>query len=126
MLYNCPLTEEQKETLITLLSEEGAALSIEAKDATYSDELGKKFLEQSDLRNDYLISMIEAVWAGPAVKTMSEYDGCPLYKVVYTCKNREQLSPAIDALGDELNFVVHDFSEPGCLFGETINRKFDK
>lgn len=126
VLYNCPLTEEQKESLITLLSDEGVALSIEAKDDTYSDEQGKKLLEQRDCRNDYLISMIEAVWTGPAAKPMSEYDGCPLYKVVFTCSDREQLDPAINALGDELKFIVHDFSEPGCLFGETINRKFDK
>lgn len=126
VLYSCPLTEEQKETLITLLSDKGVALSIEAKDATYSDELGKVFLEQRDFRNDYLINMIEAVWAGPATKSMSEYDGCPLYKIVFTCSDREQLDPAIDALDDELKFIVHDFSEPGCLFGEIINRKFDK
>ena len=121
VLYNCPLTDEQKETLISLLSGK-----IEGKDATYSDELGKVFLEQSDFRNDYLINMIRSVWAGPATKHISEYDGCPLYKIVFTCENREQLNPAIDALGDELKFIVHDFSEPGCLFGEIINRKFDK
>ena len=126
VLYNCPLTDEQKETLISLLSGKGVALSIEGKDATYSDELGKVFLEQSDFRNDYLINMIRSVWAGPATNHISEYDGCPLYKIVFTCSEKDQLDPAMDALGDELKFIVHDFSEPGCLFGEIINRKFDK
>ena len=126
VLYDCPLTEEQKETLITLLSGEGVAISIEARDTIYSDEVGKVFLEQSDSRNTYLINMIRAVWAGTAATPISEYDGCPIYKIVFACENREQLTPAIDALGDEFRFIVHDFSEPGCLFGEIINRKFDK
>ena len=83
-------------------------------------------LSRADKRNYYLLSMIEAVWVGLGPKPLTEYDGCPLYKVVYTCAGEDQIKPARDALGDELQFIVHDFSEPGCLFGEIINRKFDK
>ena len=126
VIYDCPLTEDQKEKVISLLSGEGVFLSIEGKDYAYSDERAKDYLKQADKRNYYLLSMIEAVWVGLGPKPLTEYDGCPLYKVVYTCADREQLKPAIEALGDELQFIVHDFSEPGCLFGEIINRKFDK
>ena len=126
VIYDCPLTKEQQDKVVTLLSNEGVFLSIEGKDDVFSDERAKAYLEQDDIRNDYLLNMIEAVWNGPGIKTMSEYDGCPLYKVVYTCADRDQLAPAIEELGDELQFIIHDFSEPGCLFGEIINRKFDK
>ena len=126
VLYDCPMTEEQKEKLITLLSDEGVFLSIEGRDDAYSDERAKDYLEHKEIRNSQLLGMIEAVWIGLGPKTMAEYDGCPLYKVVFTCSDREQLEPAIKELGDGLQFIVHDFSEPGCLFGEVINRKFDK
>lgn len=125
VLYDCPLTEEQQKTLITLMTDAGVFLSIEGKDNAYSDERAKDFLE-CDARNYYLRSMIEAVWVGLGPKSMSEYDGCPLYKIVFTCHDEGQIGPAKAALGDELQFIVHTFSEPGCLFGEIINRKFDK
>ena len=126
VLYDCPLTEEQQDKLITLLSDEGVFLSIEGKDAAYSDERAKEYLKQGDSRNEYLLRMIEAVWIGLGPKPLHEYDGCPLYKVVFTCSDVEQIAPAKEALGDELQFIVHDFSEPGCYFGEIINRKFNK
>ena len=126
VLYDCPLTEEQQEKLITLFHNEGVFLSIEGKDYAYSDERAKDYLTQTEIRNSYLLGMIEAVWIGLGPRPMAEYDGCPLYKVVYTCASEDQIKPARDALGDELQFIVHDFSEPGCLFGEIINRKFDK
>lgn len=126
VIYDCPLTEEQQDKVITLLSNEGVFLSIEGRDYVYSEELPDDYVRQDEQRNEYLLNMLEAVWTGQNTKSMTEYDGCPLYKVVYTCRDREQLKPAIEALGDELQFIVHDFSEPGCIFGEIINRKFDK
>jgi len=126
VLYDCPLTEEQQEKLIRLMMDEGVFLSIEGKDYAFSDERAKDYLDQSETRNYYLLSMIEAVWVGLGPRPMSEYDGCPLYKIVFTCNDEKQIAPAKAALGDELQFIVHTFSEPGCLFGEIINRKFDK
>ena len=126
VIYDCPLTEEQQDKVITLLSNEGVFLSIEGRDYVYSEELPDDYVRQDEQRNEYLLNMLEAVWTGQNTKPMTEYDGCPLYKVVYTCRDREQLKPAIEALGAELQFIVHDFSEPGCIFGEIINRKFDK
>ena len=82
VIYDCPLTEEQQDKLITLMTNEGVFLSIEGRDNAYSDERARKFLEQSDTRNYYLLSMIEAVWVGLGPKPLTEYDGCPLYKVV--------------------------------------------
>ena len=125
-LYNCPLTEEQKNKAIRLLSDEGVFLSIEGKDISFGDERAKGFLEPEGKRSSYLCSMINAVWVDLGPQPIEEYDGCPLYKIVFTCSSRDQLAPAEEALGDELHFIVHTFSEPDCYFGEIINRKFDK
>ena len=125
VLYDCPLTEVQRKTVVTLLSDEGVYLSVEAKDDTYNDERAKEFLKE-ECRNEYLLSMIEGVWIGLGPKPITEYDGCPLYKIVFTCHSADQIGPAKEALGDELQFILHDFSEPDCYFGEIINRKFNK
>ncbi len=126
VLYDCPLTEDQKNRLIKLMTDEGVFLSIESRDKVYSDERAKKFLKDSDARNYYLRNMIEAVWGGVRTETMSEYDGSPIYKIVFTCSSVDQIGPAKAEFDDELQFIVHDFSEPDCYFGEIINRKFDK
>ena len=125
VLYDCPLTKEQQDKVLTLLSDTGVFLSVEEKDFAFSDEGAKVFLKQKN-RGSYLLGMIDAVWNGLGPKPMSEYDGGPLYKIVFSCSDEKQIGPAKAALGDELQFIVHNFSEPGCIFGEIINRKFDK
>lgn len=57
---------------------------------------------------------------------MSEYDGSPIYKIVFMCKTADQLVPAREALEKDYNFVVQDIAAHQCLNGELINRKFDK
>jgi hypothetical protein len=57
---------------------------------------------------------------------MSEYDGRPIYKIVFMCRTYEQLEPAKKALEKDFNFVVQDVAAHNCLNGELINRKFDK
>lgn len=125
VLYDCPLTEEQKSTVIELLSKEGVFLSIESIDDTFNDEGAKAYLSDT-ARNAHLLNMIKAVWIELGPRPMSEYDGRPIYKIVLVTPGADRLTPAKEALGGELDFIVHDFSEPDCAFGEIINSKFDK
>ena len=57
---------------------------------------------------------------------MREYDGRPLYKVIFMCSSVDQLAPAIEALEKEFYFLVQDVAAANCINGELINRKFDK
>ena len=57
---------------------------------------------------------------------MAEYDGRPVYKIVFMCSNEKQLEPAREALEKDYNFVVQDVAAHNCLNGELINRKYDK
>lgn len=125
VLYDCPMTEDQKNKVITLLSEEGVSLSIEAVDNTYNDEKAKDYLSD-EKRGSHLRDMIRAVWIDLGPNAMEEYDGRPIYKIVLVSPGRDQLKPAMEELGDELMFIVHDFSEDDCVFAEIISRKFDK
>ena len=126
VLYDCPLTEEQKNKVIDLLSKAGVILSIEAKDYTYNDEMDKELIRRAEAGDSLLIGMIRAVWINLGPRTMAEYDGRPIYKIVFVCSAPDQLDAAKAELGDELMFILHDFSEPDCYFGEIINRKFNK
>lgn len=124
VLYDNPFSEEQKNRLVGILSENGVTLSLESKDEAYNDELPDDLLTPD--RDAYLTAMIRAVWVDLGAKTMAEYDGSPVYKIVLTCAGRDKLAQAEAELGDIFRFIVHDFSEEDCLFGEIIKKEFDK
>ena len=126
VLYDSPMTEEQKTRLMTLFAENGVFLSVEKKDASFNDEGAKQYLEPGRGINRDLFNMIKAVWIDLGPRPMAEYDGGPVYKMVFVSPHAERIAPAMEELGDELMFTVHDFSQDDCLFGEIISRKFDK
>ena len=57
---------------------------------------------------------------------MENYDGRPIYKVVFMCREDSQLDKARAALEEEFLFCCQTVTKPACLNGELINRKFDK
>ena len=126
VLYDCPMSEEQKDTALRLFAESGVLRTIEAKDASYCDEGMGAFLEQCSGGNSELLRWREALEKDLGIRPMKEYDGRPIYKVVFMCKEASQLEPAIKALEKDFYFLVQDMMGANCLNGELINRKFDK
>ena len=126
VLFDCPMTAEQLETGMRLLRENGVFRTIEAKDATWGDEDLGDFLAQAGEGNSELVRWRKALAEQLNIRPMSEYDGRPIYKIVFMCKTAEQLAPARAALEADYNFVVQDVAAHQCLNGELINRKFDK
>ncbi len=126
VLFDCPMTPEQLETGMRLLRENGVFRTIEAKDATWGDEDLGEFLSQAGEGNSELMRWRRALAEQLNIRPMSEYDGSPIYKIVFMCRTAEQLEPARKALEKDFNFVVQDVAAHQCLNGELINRKFDK
>lgn len=126
VLFDCPMTPEQLETGMRLLREQGVFRTIEAKDTTWGDEDLGEFLAQAGEGNSELVRWRKALAEELNIRPMSEYDGRPVYKIVFMCREAAQLEPARAALESEFNFVVQDVAAHHCLNGELINRKFDK
>ena len=126
VLYDCPMTEEQKDKALRLFAEGGVLRTIEAKDASWCDEGMGEFLQQSSGGNSELLRWREALEKDLGIRPMKEYDGRPIYKVVFMCARPEQLEPAIRELEGEFYFLVQDLAGANCLNGELINRQFDK
>lgn len=126
VLFDCPMTNEQRDTALRLLGEQGVFRTLEAKDATFGDENLAGFLEGAGEGNSELIRWRKALAEELNIQPMSAYDGRPVYKVVIMCHTWDQLQPAKDALEKEFNFVVQDLAAHNCLNGELINRRFDK
>ncbi len=126
VLFDCPMTQEQLDTGMRLLGEQGVFRTIEAKDATYGDEDLGDFLAQAGEGNSELVRWRKALAQELNIRPMKEYDGRPIYKIVFMCRTADQLEPARKALEQDFNFVVQDVAAHNCLNGELINRKFDK
>ena len=126
VLYDCPMTEEQKNRVMTLFRENGVYVTIESSDASFYEEEPLRILEKNRGRKSHVLDMIKAVWIDLGATPMSEYDGRPVYKMVFVCRDDEQIRSAEEELGDGLMFIIHDFSEEDLKFGEVLNRKSGK
>ena len=126
VLFDCPMPKEDFETGMKLLRDHGVFRTIEAKDATWGDEDLGDFLAQAGEGNSELVRWRKALAEQLNIRPMKEYDGRPVYKIVFMCKEASQLEPARKALEKDYSFIVQDVAAHNCLNGELINRKYDK
>jgi len=126
LLYDCPMTEQQRLLAMDLLGRNGIYRTIEAKDASFCDEGMADFLGSVSGGNSELVRWRKALESELDIRPMAQYDGRPIYKIVFMCAEAEQLRPAIEALEREFYFLIQDMAAANCINGELINRKFDK
>ena len=126
VLFDCPMSDEQLQTGLRLLKEQGVFRTIESRDKTWGDEDLGDFLATAGDGNSELVRWRKALAESLNIRPMKEYDGSPIYKIVFMCLEAKQLAPARVALEQDFNFVVQDVAAHRCLNGELINRKFDK
>ena len=126
VLFDCPMKQEDLETGMRLLKENGVFRTIEAKDATWGDEDLGDFLASAGEGNSELMRWRKALAEQLNILPMKDYDGRPIYKIVFMCREAGQLEPARRALEKDYHFVVQDVAAHNCLNGELINRQYDK
>ena len=132
VLYHCPMPEADRDLLLRLLEEHGVFRTVEAADATFGDENLGDFLARAGgddgqgAVNSELVRWRKALAEQLNIRPMSQYDGRPIYKVVFMCAEAAQLDAARAALEKDYQFVVQDVAAHHCLNGEIINRAFDK
>ncbi len=126
VLYDCPMTMQQRDTAMRVLHDSGVYRTIEALDASYGDEGVTAFLGSISGGNSELVRWRRAIEENLNIRPMAEYDGRPLYKVIVMCERPEQLAHAREALEGDFQFVMQDAFGKGYVNGELINRAFDK
>ena len=126
VIYDCPMSNRQRDIALQTLHESGVFCTIEAKDATYGDADLGDFLSQSQGGNSEIQRWRAALAGELGIQPMENYDGRPIYKVVFMCREDSQLDKARAALEEEFLFCCQTVTKPACLNGELINRKFDK
>ena len=126
VLFDCPMPDGDRDRMLRLLKEQGVFRTIEAVDATYGDEDLGDFLAQAGEGNSELVRWRKALAEQLNIRPMADYDGRPIYKVVFMCTEAAQLESARATLEKDYQFVVQDVAAHHCLNGEIIHRAFDK
>ena len=130
ILYNHPMTDEERDIALKALHNHGVFCTIEAEKGSWGDENLGDFLAGQGEGNSELERWRKALAGNLGIKPMSEYTGDPVYKVVIMCQDMAQLDEAKAALGDRYNFVMQEVkvgnSDSKCINGEIINKEFNK
>ena len=92
VIYDQPMTGEQLKTALDSLHRNGVFCTIEARDATYGDENLGEFLKNASGGNSEIERWRKALSESLNIRPMAEYDGRPIYKVVFMCARAEQLA----------------------------------
>lgn len=128
VIYDCPMTQEQRNKALSVFKGSGIHYTIESKTGSYADEGLKKFLQERAQAkgNSELLRWREQLEKDLGIRSIVEYDGEPVYKLVFMCLEEQQLQKPRRLLEEEFDFCIQDFDPFGVLNGELINRKFDK
>ncbi len=128
VLFDCPMTQEQKLRVLGVLKNNGIFCTIECRDNSYTDESFKEFLKQNenDGGNSELLRWREQIESSLGILPMKAYQGQPIYKIVIMCRFAQQLKEPKELLEREFVFCIQEGDQFGIINGELVNRKFDK
>lgn len=107
VLFDCPMTEEQRLTALRLFQESGVLRTIEARDQTWGDEDLADFFARLNggKQNSEMERWHKQLAQELNIRPMREYEGQPLYKIVFMCQDVRQLLPARQALEEDFQLI---------------------
>ena len=128
VIFDCPMNEEQRLLVLNTLKDNGVFRTVECKDGSYTDEGFKQFLEEnsSEGGNSELLRWRKQIEESLDIRPMSEYDGAPVYKVVYMSPSKDYLDEPKKILGNDFNIIMQEPDKFGITNGEIVNKIFDK
>lgn len=128
VIYDCPMTKEQQGLVLDTLEQNGIFRTVECLDGSYTDDGFKEFLEENAGAggNSELLRWRRQIEEELNIRSMREYAGQPVYKVVVMSPDMNRVERAREALEKDFLFCIQDADQYGIVNGEVINRQFDK
>ena len=132
VLVDLPMEPELAQGVRAALEKHGVECTLEAKDATFG---GMQMIRRWNFttRSDGSLNSEAERWRkameeGMSISPLSEYQGQPLYKIVYIARQAQDLEEAKRLYGDRFVFCESKLDKlgDGMVNGELINRRFDK
>ena len=101
--------------------------TVECLNGTYGDSGLGDLLEGADaFSNSELLRFRRQLSETLDIRPMNEYDGSPVYKIVFMCTDRHQLDEPMELLSKYFVFCVQNLEAVGCLNGEVFGLDFNK
>ena len=131
VLVDIPMQPAQADGLRKVMGEHGIECTLETRDETYG---GVKMIERfaahfpSDgTRNSEAERWKKMMEFGMTIRPIEDYNGDPVYKIVYIAGSMEDLAEPKRQYEDQFVFC-ENMMDPraGVVNGELINRKFNK
>lgn len=128
VVYDCPMTDAQREKSLAVFEQSGVYRTIESRDKTYTDEAFKAFLAANahEGANSELLRWRQQLEANLGILPMAQYTGEPIYKIVFMSRSEAALEKPRKELEAEFDFCVQEPDQYGIINGELINKKFNK
>lgn len=128
VIYDCPMPDRQRQLVLDTLEENGIFRTVECLNGSYTDDGFKEFLEEhaGENGNSELLRWRRQLEAELNIRSMKEYAGQPVYKVVVMSPDTGRIERAKEKLEQEFLFCMQDTDRYGIVNGEIINRQFDK
>ena len=128
VIYDCPMTEIQRGQVLDTLEQNGIFRTVECLDGAFTDDGFKDFLKvhAKEGSNSELLRWRRQVEAELDIRSMREYAGQPVYKVVVMSTDMKRMEQAQEILKEDFLFCIQEANKFGLVNGEVINRKFNK
>ncbi|MCH5343275.1 MAG: HAD family hydrolase [Acetatifactor sp.] len=128
VIYDCPMSQRQQQLVLDTLEENGIFRTVECLDGSYTDDGFKEFLEEhaGENGNSELLRWRKQIEEELNIRSMKEFAGQPVYKVVVMSPDMERLERAKESLEQEFLFCIQDADKHAIVNGEVLNRQFDK
>ena len=122
------MTDKQFQHVMAVFKDNGVFRTVECADGSYTDIEFRDFLEKQNTTgaNSELIRWRKQLEESLNILPMQEYQGQPVYKIVFMSPSMEAMEVPIRELSNEFNVCIQDPDQYGIVNGELINRQFDK
>jgi hypothetical protein len=102
--------------------------TVECRDGTYAD--GNPDIlntpDRAPYLNSELIRFRRMIAENLGMRPMEDYDGAPVYKIVFACADLRQLDEPMAVLGERFRFCIQNPDAVGCINGEILPHGIDK
>lgn len=127
VVFDCPMTEEQKNRAMGVLKENNIIRTVECMDGAYADDGFRKLMQEryGESRSSEFIRWREQVEKNLCIYPMDRYRNQPVYKFSLISPSMKNLDQTRKLLEKDFLFCIQDESQ-GFVNCELINRKFNK
>lgn len=128
VIYDKAMSREKSDYALDVLRGNGIFCTVECRTGSYTDEGLKEFLAANAGvgGNSELLRWRKQIETSLNIRPMKEYDGAPIYKVVFMSLGEENTVKPVEILSKDYAVVIQEANALGLVNGELVDQGVDK